>query len=118
MPNIGIALAGGSIIGGVVFFLALLAYEKYQESNRNERRHTERGRTPPSGSRVNAPPQPSNDCSICRDSLTSPLEILPCGHLFHRQCIKQWFARRMVCPVCRNRIADQMAEHYTQRLGL
>ena len=119
MPNIGAALTSGTIIGGIVFMIALWAYEEYQRVQRRERRQAyEDNRTPPAGSRVVAPPQPASDCSICRDGLTSPLEILPCGHIFHRQCIKKWFERRMICPVCRLRIADEVADEYGRRLGL
>jgi hypothetical protein len=119
MVNIGIALAGGSVIGGVVIMLALWAYDEYQ---RNQRRHAYVDRPQPqpqhSHSRTSCPPQPSNECTICQDSLSPPLEILPCDHLFHRQCIKRWFKQRMVCPVCRARINEQQAEQYIRRLGL
>jgi len=118
MPNIGIALAGGTLIGGVVVMLALWAFEEYRRSQQEQRRHAYQDRRSEPRSRPNVPPQPSNDCSICQDSLTAPLEILPCGHLFHRQCIKKWFEQRMACPVCRARITDDMINEYTQRLRI
>jgi len=46
-------------------------------------------------------------CSICFDSLLSHLSpsptvsSLPCGHVFHESCVKQWVATHYDCPQCR-----------------
>ena len=56
------------------------------------------------------------DCSICLLSLALPVEggieqkmlpmviDTPCRHLFHEVCLKMWMARKMSCPVCRNKL--------------
>ncbi|OMH80627.1 E3 ubiquitin-protein ligase AMFR [Zancudomyces culisetae] len=27
---------------------------------------------------------------------------LPCGHLFHRFCLRKWLERHPLCPLCRS----------------
>lgn len=42
-----------------------------------------------------------NECAICSDDCQFSLE-LPCGHAFHKSCIRQWFDNSRSCPVCRS----------------
>lgn len=41
-------------------------------------------------------------CAICLDDYTSGqrIGILPCGHVFHKDCIYRWFEEKKVCPIC------------------
>lgn len=45
------------------------------------------------------------DCSICLSDIAegSQVRILPepCGHIFHLDCIDQWFKQSYVCPLCK-----------------
>lgn len=44
------------------------------------------------------------ECSICYDELSLKDEnavTLPCGHLFCKGCIKEWFKENSTCPICR-----------------
>ena len=43
------------------------------------------------------------NCCICLDeiSLGSKTVLLPCGHLFHDDCIVTWFKNNNTCPICR-----------------
>ena len=36
------------------------------------------------------PPQADDLCTICHEDISPPCEILPCYHIFHRQCLRQW----------------------------
>lgn len=52
-------------------------------------------------------------CSICRDILNDPVQCRS-GHLFCRNCIKQWLAKHPNCPTCReslsvNTLSDSLA---------
>ncbi|CDS35938.1 E3 ubiquitin protein ligase synoviolin B [Echinococcus multilocularis] len=51
-------------------------------------------------------------CIICReemmpqsDTLTTiapgTIKRLPCGHIFHATCLRNWFQRQQTCPTCR-----------------
>src|SRR5665647_2262760 len=39
-------------------------------------------------------------CVICNDVLKVPVK-LECSHIFCSDCIKEWFLRKRICPVCR-----------------
>ncbi|KAH7130862.1 hypothetical protein EDB81DRAFT_631882, partial [Dactylonectria macrodidyma] len=44
------------------------------------------------------------DCVICLETLQDSDKVrhLPCGHIFHSNCITMWFLnRRDTCPVCK-----------------
>ena len=41
------------------------------------------------------------DCSICLDACLENIKKLPCGHIFHKNCIKDWDWRNDGCPNCR-----------------
>ena len=45
----------------------------------------------------------NRECCICfyGHSLGSKVVRLPCGHLFHRDCISEWLNKRCTCPICR-----------------
>ena len=80
MLPLGLALGVGLIV---------LVYNKYQE-HQQQQQHRERGQRSTVPKRSAAPPQPDNSCVICRDDLAAPLEILPCNHIYHRACIREW----------------------------
>jgi hypothetical protein len=50
------------------------------------------------------------ECSICWSSLkqstdgSAPaVKVLECSHVFHSQCIADWYHRDEHCPICRDR---------------
>ncbi len=58
------------------------------------------------------------ECLICRDNLNNGEEImyLPCTHVFHKKCIKEWFKKSSTCPYCRGiSAADPDLEQYNVR---
>uniref|UniRef100_K3WWV4 RING-type E3 ubiquitin transferase n=1 Tax=Globisporangium ultimum (strain ATCC 200006 / CBS 805.95 / DAOM BR144) TaxID=431595 RepID=K3WWV4_GLOUD len=43
---------------------------------------------------------PTFDCNICLDTVSSPVVTL-CGHLYCWPCLFQWMEARSECPVCK-----------------
>jgi hypothetical protein len=46
---------------------------------------------------------PDNTCSICLCELEEGDWVgdIPCGHLFHKDCLKEWLVKNNHCPICR-----------------
>ncbi len=42
------------------------------------------------------------ECSICMESLEKEIVQLPCEHIYHKECIDQWFSNSKRCPLCNN----------------
>ena len=72
----------------------------------------------PNNSNSSVPLQPPSDCYICYDGLgLRPLEQLPCGHLFHHDCLWRWLSdmSNPNCPVCRHNLTTKQYRIYEQR---
>ena len=42
------------------------------------------------------------ECSICMELLEKETVQLPCEHMYHKECIDQWFSNSNRCPLCNN----------------
>lgn len=54
-------------------------------------------------------------CVICRDSLADSAckpKKLPCGHIFHIDCLRSWLVMQQVCPTCRAEIPTDGPNHH------
>jgi hypothetical protein len=63
-------------------------------------------------------------CSICQEGYSENIlirQIRHCNHMFHRQCIDQWFQQNVHCPVCRfdirNHTTTTNAANYTSTIS-
>ncbi|KAK9467700.1 hypothetical protein V1512DRAFT_252051 [Lipomyces arxii] len=54
----------------------------------------------------------SSECAICKDQyeLGQEVLILPCQHMFHPDCIKNWLRISGSCPNCRHHISSKTAQ--------
>jgi len=45
------------------------------------------------------------DCAICLEHVSGHIWELPCKHVFHQECLEEWYATdsRICCPLCRDR---------------
>ncbi|WVQ82327.1 hypothetical protein IAT38_004455 [Cryptococcus sp. DSM 104549] len=43
------------------------------------------------------------DCPVCKDDYEVGQEVMkvPCGHIFHPDCLQPWLRQNGTCPVCR-----------------
>lgn len=47
------------------------------------------------------------NCAICQETITTQCTRLRhCGHIFHPNCISEWFTRSVFCPNCRHDIRE------------
>ncbi|RHY14378.1 hypothetical protein DYB32_010858 [Aphanomyces invadans] len=58
-------------------------------------------------------------CAICLDGIGDPretVELVQCGHLFHKECVGSWLQDHCTCPLCRTMSFDEefMVEYVTQ----
>jgi len=48
-----------------------------------------------------------DNCAICQEIMDGPAtRITYCGHMFHPNCISEWFTRSVFCPNCRHDIRE------------
>lgn len=54
-------------------------------------------------------PSEIKECIICLMQLEkgAKLIILPCFHVFHSQCIKDWLNNSIYCPLCKFKIIEK-----------
>ena len=45
-------------------------------------------------------------CIICMEEFKKDekVKVLPCGHIFHGDCIKEWLMKQKTCPFCKSEI--------------
>ena len=49
-------------------------------------------------------------CSIClaEYKIASILKIFPCGHIFHKKCIRDWLIKSNECPICKHDLTNEI----------
>lgn len=56
-------------------------------------------------------------CTICFSNMAlgENCIMLPCGHMYHADCIKPWLTKNNTCPVCRYELPSDNSLHESQR---
>lgn len=57
-------------------------------------------------------------CAICLDGMNRGDLIyrLDCGHTFHCGCSSSWFEKKLVCPLCKDSIRENIIKHIYNEL--
>jgi hypothetical protein len=45
------------------------------------------------------------ECCICYEGVIEG-KMLSCGHIYHKECIDEWFKEKRICPYCRTSYDD------------
>ncbi|XP_071733105.1 E3 ubiquitin-protein ligase CIP8 [Rutidosis leptorrhynchoides] len=61
----------------------------------------------------------SEVCAICKDKVFNNekevVKQLPCGHMYHQDCIVPWLGSRNTCPICRFELPTDDPEYEEDR---
>lgn len=61
----------------------------------------------------------NNYCYICMDYKNdNNMKKLNCNHIFCHDCIKEWFKKKNICPMCRNIHEEKIEEIMIPSIGL
>ena len=63
--------------------------------------------------------QTNKECVIClmEQQLGHVAVKLPCGHIYHETCLKEWLLTHCTCPVCRYELETDDAAYEKERLN-
>ena len=52
------------------------------------------------------------ECSIClgKYRVTDKIKVLPCKHIYHKKCIKEWLCQHDNCPLCNFDISKEVTK--------
>jgi E3 ubiquitin-protein ligase RNF115/126 len=42
-------------------------------------------------------------CTVCCEQIAMAMKgmFMPCGHVYHQECLSPWLEKNNTCPVCR-----------------
>jgi len=72
-----------------------------------EEKHCKMQVMQPGGLRASKKPQEKNleppTCAVCCEHISLGMKgmFMPCGHIYHPDCLKPWLENHNTCPVCR-----------------
>ena len=118
-PSFGKALtlgAVGAVIGGAVLAIGQYLWNAEEKSEEKERDQSYAATFRDDKDKQRVPPEPSSVCVICLERLEEPIELLPCGHIYHCHCLKDSLQEDMRCPQCRYPLIGDIANKYMERL--
>ena len=72
-----------------------------------EEKHCKASKMQPGGLRASTKGKPTNlecpTCAVCVENIQIGNKgmFMPCGHIYHPDCLKPWLETNNTCPVCR-----------------
>ncbi|EEB07543.2 synviolin family ubiquitin-protein ligase Hrd1 [Schizosaccharomyces japonicus yFS275] len=64
------------------------------------------------------PPAETDDVDSPPPGLNMTPKRLPCGHILHLNCLRNWLERQQTCPVCRRPVLNNDSRHTGKQTGL
>ncbi|CAN7097651.1 unnamed protein product [Brassica rapa subsp. narinosa] len=60
-----------------------------------------------------------NQCAVCTDEFEDGVGVkeMPCGHVYHQDCLIPWLRMRNTCPVCRHELRTDDVDYENRRRG-
>merc|ERR1712194_669048 len=56
----------------------------------------------------------TEECAVCHDTFSGEdATLFPCNHVFHKDCIWQWFQHKPSCPLCRRSFLPELGGQNT-----
>jgi len=126
-PGMGVGVQGGGLgrgLQGLFDHLEQMQVQAVQLATQNE---GSRGPPPASASAVAALRRgratkeilegADGPCAVCQDEIQEGDEYvqMPCGHLFHSECLAPWLARHNSCPTCRYELETDDPDYEAQK---
>ena len=113
---IRLMIALGVVLGSVLVGGLMAWYQRRTPSNQKERDHSYKATFRDNKDKQRVPPEPPTECAVCLDRLVAPIELLPCGHIFHRHCLTDSLRFDRRCPQCRYTLIGDIGAKYKERL--
>eukprot|EP01083_Nonionella_stella_P172511 592243_1 len=95
----------GTQVQGILQQRSINLYDPTLDRQRSRRRSEPVALTPRNARNRNMNRE-RNDCTICLEQYQGRerKRVLPCMHVFHKDCIDAWTNRHRTCPICRTNV--------------
>jgi len=62
----------------------------------------------------------NDSCPVCLEDFQNKevLAICPCGHVFHKKCLKKWLVVRSTCPMCMAQVVHHSVRDQQNRIQI
>lgn len=116
---------GDGYVGNPGDYVDAAGYEALLQNLAESDTGARRGAPPAAKSAIEALPTvevkstESEICTICKDKVFNneeeTVKQLPCGHMYHEDCIVPWLGSRNTCPICRYELPTDDPEYEEDR---
>lgn len=102
---------------GIGVLAAFFGSKLFSSNNEEESHHRHSSTRRDLNTSSSVPIKPTEMCVICLERMEAPMEQLPCGHLFHQNCIIRSLKINDCCPICRVSLSASQMKVYLDRMN-